>query len=446
MRSWVYGASYGAASSAIVLVAASLLLPHGDVISDEPPAAQVNSDDLMATVSAESKSVTISTADPATPGQSVAAKPEEPVGDATFAGLEVDIPAPVVDALDLSLKAAPASEGPPEPPTPGDAVSPRVDLVLLASPAAEAQPVADSAKPPYYGANVIQPNSTLVDAKVETQPATTPADEAAAGDAMVVAEATTSETALPRTESRLPQIGGEPIAVVEPEAAPDAAGDTLQPDAMVTNTAAWADPGLPKIAVILTGAGAEFAVPALEEVPVSVVVNALNDSADSMIGAVRASGQEVVLATPLPAGATATDVQVAFEAYQARVGQGVAVIEPEDGSFRSRDVAQAMVDLAVRQGFGLVSVSQGLNPVRQLAGPAGAHAGLVEEDLAAVVGDMGAFARALDKAAFKAGQDGSVILLAPATPEVIAALKDWAQSARGKTVALAPVSAVLAGL
>ncbi|MEO8531630.1 MAG: divergent polysaccharide deacetylase family protein, partial [Deltaproteobacteria bacterium] len=66
-----------------------------------------------------------------------------------------------------------------------------------------------------------------------------------------------------------------------------------------------------------------------------------------------------------------------------------------------------------------------------------------ERNLSDIAEDDGAIKRALDQAAFKAGQEGSVIIFAPANQAVLTALREWQESARGKTVSLAPLSAVL---
>jgi len=49
----------------------------------------------------------------------------------------------------------------------------------------------------------------------------------------------------------------------------------------------------------------------------------------------------------------------------------------------------------------------------------------------------------LDQAAFKAGIEGSVIMLGRMRPETISALLVWGLQDRASQVALAPISAVL---
>ena len=432
MRSWVYGATYGAAASTIVLVVGSLLIPRNDIISDEPPTAQINSEDLAATADAEGKVKALSGADTAeqialSPSSTL---PEAPALERHFAG-EVQLTVPEIGTMEVTALAGPPPDLPLMPPKIGNWSAPTVQLVKLgALPNAETAPRPDLSKPPYYGAGII-------DTTEPSQPAAT-----LPGTTAEVQTAEVGETKIPtagtfgRTPSRLPQIGA-----TAPAAASDApaAGE----GALTTNASPWVDPGVPKIAVVLTGMDATFALPQSGDLPLSVMIGALDEAAADEIASVRGLSQEVVLVTPLPDGATASDAQVAFETYRPLLGSAVALMEAGEGQFMSHDVAEAVVDLAGTDGLGVVTASGGLNPVAQIAETTGAHASLITRDLTDVAGDAGALKRALDQAAFKAGQDGAVILLAPATSDVIATLREWQGSARGKTVSLAPLSAVL---
>jgi polysaccharide deacetylase 2 family uncharacterized protein YibQ len=51
--------------------------------------------------------------------------------------------------------------------------------------------------------------------------------------------------------------------------------------------------------------------------------------------------------------------------------------------------------------------------------------------------------RLLDRAVFKAGQDGLVSVVGKADPATVAALLEWTVEGKAATVALAPVTAVL---
>jgi polysaccharide deacetylase 2 family uncharacterized protein YibQ len=51
--------------------------------------------------------------------------------------------------------------------------------------------------------------------------------------------------------------------------------------------------------------------------------------------------------------------------------------------------------------------------------------------------------RYLDRAAFKAAQDGRVIVAGSTRPETVAAILEWTVEGRADTVALAPVTAAM---
>jgi polysaccharide deacetylase 2 family uncharacterized protein YibQ len=51
--------------------------------------------------------------------------------------------------------------------------------------------------------------------------------------------------------------------------------------------------------------------------------------------------------------------------------------------------------------------------------------------------------RYLDRAAFKAAQEGRVVVIGTARPETVAGILEWTIEGRASSVALAPVSAVL---
>ena len=53
--------------------------------------------------------------------------------------------------------------------------------------------------------------------------------------------------------------------------------------------------------------------------------------------------------------------------------------------------------------------------------------------------------RYLDRAAFKAGQEGQVVVIGDTSSDTVEAILGWALEGKGAAVALAPVSAVLLG-
>ena len=59
--------------------------------------------------------------------------------------------------------------------------------------------------------------------------------------------------------------------------------------------------------------------------------------------------------------------------------------------------------------------------------------------------DRAAIRRFIDQAAFRAGQEGRVILVGHVRAETMAALAEWRLGTRAASVDLAPISAVLKG-
>lgn len=146
----------------------------------------------------------------------------------------------------------------------------------------------------------------------------------------------------------------------------------------------------------------------------------------------------------IPEGAQPADIEVAMEGYMRAVPSAVAVLDGTLSGFRGdRQVARQVVDILAESGHGLVTVSQGLDAASQIAAQADIPAGTIYRDLDAEGQNNTVIRRFLDQAAFRAQQDGSVILLARMRPETISALLIWHQQDRAERVNLAPLSATL---
>ena len=94
-------------------------------------------------------------------------------------------------------------------------------------------------------------------------------------------------------------------------------------------------------------------------------------------------------------------------------------------------------------GHGLVSTPQGLNTGHKLALKEGVAAGLVFRELDNDGQSASVIRRFMDNAAFKARQENGVIMLGHGRVETVQALIEWSLGNRAKSVALAPISAVL---
>jgi uncharacterized protein len=237
--------------------------------------------------------------------------------------------------------------------------------------------------------------------------------------------------------NRLPTIGAAQVEqpVTEPVVA-EAAIDR--------NAIAFDNPSnLPMVAIVLI---ANDAAPSLElpALPLTIAVDASGQQAVTIATDYRTKGAEMAMMAPLPEGAIASDVEVSFQSYLSALPSIVAIIEPFEGQYQSdRQVAASVVDVVNAAGLGLVTFGGGLNPAKQLAEKAAMPFATIYRDIDGAGQDAAAIRRFLDQAAFRAGQQGSVIVIGHAKAETLAAIADWATGSRAKTITLAPLSAAL---
>ena len=108
-----------------------------------------------------------------------------------------------------------------------------------------------------------------------------------------------------------------------------------------------------------------------------------------------------------------------------------------------RATADQVTAILGQGGYGLVTQDKGLNTMPKLAVKEGVPAAPVFRDFDSKGQTPTVIRRFLDQAAFKAGIEGSVIMMGRMRPETISALLVWGLQDRASQVALAPVSAVL---
>lgn len=236
-------------------------------------------------------------------------------------------------------------------------------------------------------------------------------------------------------------------AVVQPQV--DAAQDTRA-------IRAYAQPfqnpeGKPLMGIVLMDTGAdldaaEIGLPALSSFPypVSFAVDANLIDAAERVERYRAEGFEVMAIVDLPRGARPTDAEVSLSVALNGMPEIVGVLEGTGvGLQSSREVADQVTRILQASGHGLIAQSKGLNLMPKLAVKEGVPAAPVFRDFDSEGQQPRVIRRFLDQAAFKAGQEGGVIMLGRLRPETIEALLVWGLADRAGTVALAPVSAVL---
>ena len=257
---------------------------------------------------------------------------------------------------------------------------------------------------------------------------------------------------------RLPRIGD--VALPEgDEAAPDAGADPdagaelrLDLPAVLRNAARVdLDTDRPRMALILIDDGIDPALRAdIAALPfaVSIALDPMAEGAAQAATEYRAAGMELlILASALPARATASDIDVTFENHFATIPQAVGVIDlPEGGFQRNTSLAQNVVSVLERDGHALVSFAGGLNTAARTAAGAGLAQGQVFRVLDDADQSIFVIRRYLDRAVFEATREGSVIVLGHADrPDTLPGILSWRMEGRASEVALVPVSAALDG-
>jgi len=254
----------------------------------------------------------------------------------------------------------------------------------------------------------------------------------------------------PAPEADLPRvITPEPAA---PEAeAPVAPGSvTLAEDAALRRYAAafTETPGLPLFSVVLIDVGTAAGGLDAETIKtlgpaVTVAIDPERPDAAAAMADYRAAGMEVaILADPLPKGATAQDVEVAFDAWHRALPEAVALVEPERPVLQvsSRLVNQAVKVLGA-EGMAYVTQAIGIEGAAQIARNAGLPQASVWRVLDGRRDKAPVIERTLSRAAFEASRKGGVVVMLSAWPESVAGLSQWLAEAGG-TVSAAPLSAM----
>ncbi|MCH2164318.1 MAG: divergent polysaccharide deacetylase family protein [Marinovum sp.] len=181
--------------------------------------------------------------------------------------------------------------------------------------------------------------------------------------------------------------------------------------------------------------------------PLTFAVDTEWTGATDAMARYRAAGFEVMALANLPAGAAATDVAVALSAALDVVPEAVAVLEGDgDGLQGDRAISDQVSDILAQSGHGLVLYPKGLNTGVSLAQRAGVPSQALFRDFDGQGQTASVIRRFLDQAAFKANQEGSVIMVGRLRAETISALLVWGLQDRASRVALVPISTVLRGL
>ncbi|HLQ19355.1 MAG TPA: divergent polysaccharide deacetylase family protein, partial [Tabrizicola sp.] len=363
-------------------------------------------------------------APPAEPADSEPDAPETAPTDSVPAE-----PAPAEPAAtDVAPEAEPAEPEPAEVPAEEAPAAPAMDPApeAPAPETAEADPTMPGTRPDALPGTLVEPQE--------------PAD-AAEGKSSTFKPA----PGLPRAgEGVIIDRGGE----TEP-APVDPAAPAVDPRPIAQFAAAFENPDAkPVFAIVLIDDGS----PDLDReglaalpFPVSFALDPLDPASAQHAATYRAAGREVVMmVTGIAEGAMPADVEVAFQSMEQGLPEAVAVMDLPDPAFQNRrPLAATVVPILKAQGRGLLTWDEGLNAADQVARREDLEAAVIFRDIGSSGEDAAAIRRLLDRAVFKAGQEGRVSVVGKADGATLAALLAWSIEGKAATVALAPVSAVL---
>ena len=254
--------------------------------------------------------------------------------------------------------------------------------------------------------------------------------------------------------NRLPTLGDDPEPAVDEAAEEDPTVVEFDPDLPPIQRFAvpFENPDAkPLMAVVLIddGSGIAGGTAGAEALgsfpyPITFAVDSSLPNAAEKMERYRSSGFEVMALVNLPETSTASDTEVSMSVVLNAVPQAVAVLEgPGTGIQGNREMANQVTAILADLGLGLVTQPKGLNTVQKLASRSGVPAATLFRDFDGKGQDAVVIRRFLDQAAFKAGQEGGVIMVGRLRPDTVSALLLWGLQDRAGRVALAPVSAVL---
>lgn len=385
-----------------------------DPVVEALPAPEATAENAAQPSETEAEIPAVAPATPMTDAPAAPSMPEVAAADAPIPSLPSE---PQVQPPPAAPAAPLAEVAPPQPDQVPPAAAPQDEALLTPAPEAEAMPVIIAPVEPEEPAGQLQTEGTLQDR---------------------VAGVTTN---------RLPRIGDEPASEAEAPPTPEVLAEGATPLDLFARPFAN-DEGKPLFALLLIDEGGDPALRA--EVaklpfPVTFVLDPLREDSLTSAMAYRSAGQEVaMLAVGLPAGATAADMEQSFQALDLALPEAVAVVDAMEGGFQdSLDLARQAVPIVADQGRGLVTFDRGLNPADQVARREGVPSAVIFRILDSEGESVPKMRNYLDRAAFKAAQEGAVVVIGRLRPDTVAAILEWTVEGRAASVALAPLSAVL---
>ncbi len=377
------------------------------------------------------------------------------------AGLETDVPpetsvspdSPEAPTVTATLSDSPAIDAPaalpvpiPAPTSPEQEVAPEV--VTDTPPAPEPAPVGETPPLDQEVAVVVpdqpepqvepQENPIAVEGEEDTQPRQQPR----------VLTLPSVETDQPTSSGTLAGKRVVPLHERDDEPAQEAAVAVVTPANPIEDFAAtFENPeAKPLMSIILIDEAGAYGAEALKDFPypLSFAVSPSDPEASEKMARHREAGFEVLALADLPEAASAQDAEVSLSVWLDALPETVGILEGvESGIHGNRKLADQVAAIAAGTGRGLVTQDNGLNTVQKLAARNGVPSSVVFRDFDGARQDAKIMRRFLDQAAFRAGQEGAVVMMGRLRPETISALLLWGLEDRSNRVAMAPISAVM---
>jgi polysaccharide deacetylase 2 family uncharacterized protein YibQ len=247
------------------------------------------------------------------------------------------------------------------------------------------------------------------------------------------------------SDENAPEANSEEIADNAGEASPDATPTNALADNLVPFTT---DDDKPLLSVVLLDVGLEgldVLTLATFNFPLTFAFDLSLEGASDRARYLRAAGFEVVIMTPADLAIVQGEAgQQSFAEFLGNVPESVAVIDNPAGQFQANATLTERVVLAAQSsGHALITYDQGLNSAQRAANQAGVKGVTVFRQLDGDNEPSVVIQRYLDRAAFKAGQDGGVVMFGRTYAETVKGLFSWERSHRARSVTFAPVSAVI---
>ncbi len=202
----------------------------------------------------------------------------------------------------------------------------------------------------------------------------------------------------------------------------------------------------PLMSIVLIDDEGAFGAEALRDFPypLSIAVSPADPQAAEKMARHRDAGFEVLALIDLHAAASAQDAEVSLSVWLDTLPETVGLLEGVGTGIQgNRKLADQVAAIAGDTGRGIITQDSGLNTVQKLAARNGIPSSVVFRDFDGARQDAQVMRRFLDQAAFRAGQEGAVVMMGRLRPETISALLLWGLEDRVSRVAMAPISAVM---